>query len=336
MDWSQVLKTALEEARKYWYQYSEPLTLRGLFYILVSKNVIPNTKSAYKRLSAVLAKARYRGEFPWYYLKDVTRKVQYLEPWTYYPTKPLSEEEILKIIEDYVNNHFDVSINPWDDQPKRVIVVVEKEALGDLVAAFVKEVFKHGVYQVRVIKGYDSATDVKKVAEDVESIDSRGKIPVVLQLGDYDPSGEDIVRDFRERVKMLSNVENIVFEKVAVTADQILELNLPPKPESADEIAKLKRDPRYPKYVEKLKRDPKLRPLVEQYGGLVRVELDALVALRPEDFKKILRKAIEKHFDWNIYNNVTKRKKEELGKKAEEFKKQTMENLKKLLKKQGE
>ena len=66
----------------------------------------------------------------------------------------------MRLAELYVEEYSDVSINPWEDQPFRVVVVVEKEALGDLVCKFIDEVWEHGVYQVRVIRGYDSATDL--------------------------------------------------------------------------------------------------------------------------------------------------------------------------------
>jgi len=52
--------------------------------------------------------------------------------------------------------------------------------------------------------------------------------------------------------------------------------------------------------------DPQLRVLAKKYGGLVRVELDALVSLKPDVLKQILKQAIEKHFDYNVYNTITK------------------------------
>jgi hypothetical protein len=331
----QLLDIAYEVAREYYLQHGTPLTLRGLFYILVSKNVIPNTVSAYKRLSEVLAKARYEGEFPWYLLKDVTRRKIHKEVETRYPTSPLSPEDLKRILEEYIDSYTDVRVNPWEDQRCRVIVVVEKEALADAVSNFIDEVWPYGVYQVRVIRGYDSATDIHELAKTIEDI-PENQIPVVLQLGDYDPSGEDIVRDFRERLKMLSKRQDIVFEKVAVTLDQIIELQLPCKPESADEIEKMRRDPRYKSYIAKLQQlaetDERVRKLIEMYGSPeIRVELDALVALRPEEFKRILRATIEKYFDYDIYNTVTKAKEEELRRKAEEIRRESMESLKKLL-----
>jgi hypothetical protein len=331
----QLLDVVYDVAEEYYRQHGTALTLRGLFYILVSKGVIPNTVSAYKRLSEVLAKARYNGVFPWHLLKDVTRRKIEKETATYYPTSPLSPEDLKRILEEYINNYANVQVNPWEDQKHRVIVVVEKEALADAVDKFISEVFPFGVYQVRVIRGYDSATDIYELAKTIEGIPST-QTPVVLQLGDYDPSGEDIVRDFRERLKMLGKRQDIVFEKTAVTLDQILELQLPCKPESADEVAKMRRDPRYKSYIAKLQelaeRDDRVRKLVEMYGSPeIRVELDALVALKPEEFKKILKTAIEKYFDYDIYNNVTKAREEELKKKAVDVKQASLESLKKLM-----
>ena len=332
--WDYVVEVALREAEAYYQQYGTALTLRGLFYILVSKNVIPNTVTAYQQLSSRLAKARYEGRFPWHLLRDTTRRVLRLERETRYPDRALTAEELRAILEQYVKHYTNVSLNPWEDQPYRIIVVIEKEALGDLVAKFIEEVWSHGVYAVRVIRGYDSATDVYLLAEAIASLPENQR-PVILQLGDYDPSGEDIVRDLRERLMMLSKRHDIIFEKVAVTLDQIIEIQLPAKPESMDEIQKMRRDPRYKGYIEKLtslaQQDERVKKLIDMYGSPeIRVELDALVALAPERFKQILRSAIEKYFDWNIYNTVTRQREEELRRRAEEVRLKTMEEMSKL------
>ena len=44
--------------------YATSVTLRQLFYRLVSAQVIPNSQVAYKRLSALTAEARRDGTFP--------------------------------------------------------------------------------------------------------------------------------------------------------------------------------------------------------------------------------------------------------------------------------
>jgi len=331
-----LVEIARKEAEEYYMTHGTSLTLRGLFYILVSKNVIPNTKSAYNGLSRKLAEARYNGEFPWYLLKDVTRRHYYLEPLTQYPAEPLAPEDLMKALEDYIDRYTSVSVNPWEDQPYRIIIVIEKEALLDLVYKFTFEVCPHGVYQLWTSKGYKSATSIHELAETVEFI-PRSQTPVILQLGDYDPSGEDIVRDFRDRLTKLTNRNDIVFEKVAVTLDQIIELQLPAKPESLEEIEKMRRDPRYKSYIEKImqlaEQDHRVASLVQAYGSYeIRVELDALVALHPDRFKEILKQTIEKYFDREIYEKVTKAKEENLRRKAEEIKRTSLELLKQAFK----
>jgi hypothetical protein len=331
---NELIQIAKQEAENYYNKHGTSLTLRGLFYILVSKNIIPNTVNAYKRLSAILAEARYNSDFPWYLLHDLTRKFYYLETTTNYPTRILTTEEIRKIIEDYIKNYTNVSVNPWDDQKYRIIIIVEKEALGDLITRFIEEVWGYGIYQIRVIRGYDSATDLHNLANAINYIPDY-QIPIILQFGDFDPSGEDIVRDFKERLIMLSHRKNIIFEKVAVTIDQIASLQLPCKPENAEELEKMRRDPRYNNYIKRLKEEAEkneiVKRLIEIYGSSeIRVELDALVALKADNFKQILKKAIEKYFDINIYNTVTQKKIQEFKELAEKIRKESLENLKNL------
>jgi hypothetical protein len=334
---AELVTKALEEAQEHYTLVGVPATLRELFYRLASKGVIALTKNDYKKLSDALAKARYRGEFPWHLIKDTSRQSpRWLEERTYYPTKPLSGDDLKKVLEDYVDKYSDVSINPWEDQRFRVFVVVEKDSLLDTVEAAVRRAFPFGVFQVRSIRGYDSATDIYNLALELGLV-PEGQRPVILQVGDFDPTGEDIVRDFRERLMMLSHRKDIVFEKVAVTIDQVVDLDLPCKPEKMEEIQKLRRDARYGKHVAKIKElaegNPKVRALVERYGTHeVRVEVEAMTGLRPKEFEEALRKAIERYFDHDVYEKVTKPKIEELKRKAEEVKAASLEALKKLLK----
>ena len=318
-----LVEIAKSEAENYLKSYGIAPTVRQLFYILVSKNIIPNTRSAYQKLSNVLARARYFGYLDWKLIRDESRYHTYLEPAENYRTEPFSEDEILDWIKwKFIDSFNNVSINPWLDQKYRVVLVIEKFALYDAVNHFVRQEFEFGVYDSIAIRGYDSATDVFRVAELAFYIISNNQIPVFLQLGDFDPSGEDIKRDFQERVKFVlfstfkCKVEPI-FEVVAVTKEQIEKYQLPHRPEDEAEIRKLMRDPRFKRW---------------QYG-LYRVELDAMLALVPEEFKKIIGNSIRKYFDFKIYEEKTKKRIEEIRKKAEEAKRKTIENLKKVIEK---
>jgi hypothetical protein len=53
-----------------------------------------------------------------------------------------------------------------------------------------------------------------------------GATTTVLYFGDFDPSGEDMVRSLRERFKFFECHPEIV--KCALTADDVAEYNLPP------------------------------------------------------------------------------------------------------------
>jgi len=320
INWGEVANIAMKEAENYYEKQGDAMTLRGLFYVLVSKNVIPNTKTAYKTLSETLAKLRYAGKFPPHLLKDVTRVSDYLEQSEYY-AKELSEEELKKEIDHLIDRLSKYSINPWSDQKHRVLIALEKEALFDITKSWIKDLtvdgIEIGIYQLKCLKGFDSATDIITLARILKALTKDGYTPVVLIISDFDPSGEEIVRDFQNRLSSLSGVK-FISEKILVTFDQIRKFNLPSAPETAEEVEKLRRDPRYKKFV-------------EQYG-LVRVESDAMFSIIPEATKEIIHQAILKYFDMNIFNEKTKKRMEEARSKSDEAKKKMKERIEKMLK----
>jgi hypothetical protein len=115
---------------------------------------------------------------------------------------------------------------------------------------------------------------------------------------------------------------------IAVSLDQIIELDLPVAPESYEELEKMRRDPRYKRYVERLEklaeRDQRYRKLLDKYRTpegvpAIRVELDALAALKPEYLEKVLAEAIKRHFDAKTYLEKTKPKIEEQERIAKEL-----------------
>jgi hypothetical protein len=79
------------------------------------------------------------------------------------------------------------------------------------------------------------------------------------------------------------------FERIAVTEEQIQEYNLPPTPEDSETLDKLHRDSRTNRFVDK------------HHGKLFAVELDALLAIAPEEFKWIVQDSVEQYFDEDMY-----------------------------------
>jgi len=341
ISWKKVIQIALDEAREYYIRHGLPLKLRGLFYILVSKGVIPNTSSMYQRLSRRLANARYVGIFPWEYIQDTIRPIYWgdigysipdaekiLEEVT--SLTPEQKEEILK---EYLKNRYSVTIRQWENQPYRVIIVVEKDAVFSTLQSMIRYQLGWDV-TMTFSRGFESASQAKKIADYIISLRKNSLIPVILLIYDFDPSGEYAsIRDFIFRVLLLAvnknvprllkiwkkakdeekveilnaltTITGVKWEKVMLTWEQIIEYNIPPKPEFLEVI-------------EKLKRDPRKRWFIEKYGDLYQAEIDAMIALRPEETKKIIDKAIKKYFDVEIYNEV-KRKSEELERKLTEL-----------------
>ncbi|MBA7518271.1 hypothetical protein ES705_10340 [subsurface metagenome] len=123
-------------------------------------------------------------------------------------------------------------------------------------------------------------------------------IPVkVLQLTDFDPSGEDMVRDLEDRLTRYGATD-IELEKIALTSDQVSTLGLPPMPAK-------KSDPRYNRFA-------------QSFGDQV-VELDALP---PDELERIVSTAIEKLIvqdAWNAEIEKAKQEREEVQKRIDEL-----------------
>ena len=79
-------------------------------------------------------------------------------------------------------------------------------------------------------RGYSSVTAMYDAAERFSEAWDAGKKPVVIYLGDHDPSGIDITRDIDDRLNLMSNGADPTVERVALDFHQIELYNLPPNP----------------------------------------------------------------------------------------------------------
>ncbi|MEM1672869.1 MAG: hypothetical protein QXT86_12545 [Archaeoglobaceae archaeon] len=338
VSWKNIVLEAKKEAQNYYSQHGIAPTLRGLFYILVSKNVIPNTINYYRTLSSVLAKERYVGNFPWYLIRDETRTFRWGEVGysivdaekVVDELKNMKPEDKERILKEYLKNKYRVKINKWEGQKYSVLVIVEKEAQYDAVEKVVNSDLKWSV-ATTTSRGFESATALNHLVSWIEHVKKQERVPVLLFIFDWDPSGEyasiyDFIfrlcllmyRDDREEImdrwskskidekeqiiKDLVKDVGIVFEKVMLTWEQVKKYNLPPEPQDQETKRKLERDPR-------------ARMFLEKYGFLGQVEVDAMFALYYDEAKKIVDEAVKRYFDFNKYQEVVK-KEEELKKKV--------------------
>ena len=152
---------------------------------------------------------------------------------------------------------------------------------------------------VRIIinRGFASWTSLyencKRLSEIME--DDQKRKSMFLYFGDYDPSGVDMDRHMEEAFEIFCLKGphcmhgEIDFQRIAITREQIEQFNLPPKPEDAQTLEKWDRDSR----TEGFKK--------EHNGELYAVELDALLALVPDDFEQLVKDSVDQYYDNDIY-----------------------------------
>ncbi|MDE2812523.1 MAG: hypothetical protein OXM01_05855 [Gemmatimonadota bacterium] len=212
------------------------LTVRQLYYQLVSRNIVPNSMSSYQRTSKVLLAGRMTGLVDWDIIVDRAR-VPRMRP---------QYDTISSFVGAVADSY---RCFRWDDQDHYLEVMVEKEALAGILQPVTDR------YHVLLLanKGYSSASAMHDVAGRMDGPARQGKQCRILYMGDHDPSGMDMVRDIRARLGEFGCFAGV--ERIALTMDQIEEHDLPPNPAKRS--------------------DPRSRRYTDEYGGRS-WELDAL------------------------------------------------------------
>lgn len=159
------------------------LTLRQLYYRFVAADLIPNNQRSYKRLGDVVNRGRMAGLIDWNYIEDRTRNLNTPASWK-------SPTEILRIARDQYAEDL------WADQPIRVEVWVEKDALVDVVGRAARK--WHAPHFS--CRGYTSQSEMWSAGQRILHRLENGQRTLVLHLGDHDPSGIDMSRDIRDRL----------------------------------------------------------------------------------------------------------------------------------------
>lgn len=267
------------------------LTLRQLYYQLVTKNVIPNVEKSYKKLSGLVSDARLSGLMDWDAIEDRVRRPRSNSEW----------DDIVDLVDSALASY---RLPRWEGQEHYVELWVEKDALAGVLAPMASR------YHVTMMvnRGYSSQSAMYEAAdrfiracypgmsiEDVEGPSENprdfesdegayipgdmAKQPILLYLGDHDPSGEDMVRDIQSRLEMFG-LKDMQVIKIALTMDQVKKFNPPPNPAK-------RTDPRAHDYMAK--------------HGAVSWEVDALP---PNVLTKIIQVSIEEFVDLDMMQKI--------------------------------
>ena len=183
-----------------------PMTVRQVFYQLVSRQVIKNNRGQYQAVSNALVAARREGVIPWEWIEDRLRRPRHVPMWSGLPA-----------FADTCRQAYRLDV--WPSQPRYLEVWLEKDALSGI---FEDVLAPYGV-TLNVGRGYDGWDSVHNAA--VRYID-QGEDVVVLYFGDFDPSGEDMKRSLEDRLESLGCQPEVI--KCALTRDDIRRYKLPP------------------------------------------------------------------------------------------------------------
>jgi hypothetical protein len=113
----------------------------------------------------------------------------------------------------------------WRDQDRRLEVWVEKSALVGVI----EPVCQRWRVPYFAARGYPSHSELYAAGKRFAWYDRSGSAPVVLYLGDHDPSGLDMTRSLREELSLYAR-HSVEVQRLALNFDQVGELNLPPNP----------------------------------------------------------------------------------------------------------
>lgn len=189
------------------------LTLRQLYYQFVSRDLLANRQSEYKRLGSILDDGRKAGMIDWAAIEDRTRNLEKLSVWR----SPL---DILRAVAEQYREDW------WLTQPFYPEVWIEKDALTGVIEPVCNE------YRVPYFacRGHVSQSEMYDAAQRFKQISRRGRSVIIFHLGDHDPSGVQMTDDNRARLELLSRHADVEVVRLALNYDQIEEYSPPPNP----------------------------------------------------------------------------------------------------------
>lgn len=192
-----------------------PLSVRGVFYRVMSAGVVAKTEREYSVVQRRVLKLRRSGALPYEWIADGTR----------WHLKSRSWDSVEQALDDAAISYRRAL---WSDQDTYVEVWSEKEAISSIVSPVTDS------YDVplMIARGFASESFLWSTAS---AIRAQGKPTVVYQLGDHDPSGVAAWEHVQRKLRDFAPEVDLYFERIAVTAEQITELSLPTRPTKASD-----------------------------------------------------------------------------------------------------
>ncbi|KIV56466.1 hypothetical protein AM501_09945 [Aneurinibacillus migulanus] len=246
------------------------LTLRQLYYQMVSKNFIPNLEKQYKNLIQLTGSMRENNVLELDEFADNTRvAIRY----SY-------QKNVVSFIDNSINQ-YRYCLDTRDGQKTYIEVWVEKEALRSVFKPITDELD----VPLFICRGYPSTSSLFEQAkfilrkteyEEIEKV-------IILYFGDHDPSGKQIPEAIQNIFHQDYQMKFVKVVPCALKLEQVREYKLPPNP------AKLT--------------DPRADGYIRKYG----VESWELDAVPPLELQNIIRNRILNHTNKRQLNSIIKK-----------------------------
>ena len=190
------------------------ITLRHLFYRLLSTGCLKKTEQEYKNLCGYIMKWRRSGDVSWDAFADNTR-------WAYKkPTFSNMKAALWNTSRTYRRDM-------WATQDAYVEIWCEKDAIASILY---EEAGDFGV-PVLPLRGFPSGTMLHNSADGFKQQIAAGKEVYIYYFGDHDPSGTAIDGSVIKNMKEDHGIDaHFHFERVAVLPEQIEFYNLLTRP----------------------------------------------------------------------------------------------------------
>ncbi|MFE9099791.1 hypothetical protein [Actinomadura geliboluensis] len=205
-----IIRRAEEICRDY-AQQGFDLTLRQLYYQFVARGWLANKQTEYKRLGSIINDARLAGLLDWNYIVDRTRNLRGLSHWD-------NPDAIIRA------TAYGYLTDRWANQAHRVEVWIEKDALVGVIS----QACERADVDYFSCRGYTSQSELWGAARRLRRYEDAGQKPIVIHLGDHDPSGIDMTRDIEERLELFECGAQVI--RIALNMDQVEQYDPPPNP----------------------------------------------------------------------------------------------------------
>ena len=194
-----------------------PMTVRQVFYQLVTRGVIEKTELEYQRtVVRLMTEMRLSGDLAFDWVVDESRRVRITQTF----------DNVEDAIEQTARFYRRSALAQSNDY---VEVWVEKDAL----AGSLWEVTSDYDVPLMVSRGMPSLTFLHGTAQAIKRAAEHGKVSFIYQFGDHDPSGVLIPQTIQHRLIDMSvqlDCPPPFVERIALTEEQIRFHDLPTRP----------------------------------------------------------------------------------------------------------